>query len=453
MKQQPLGFICLIAFVAAIAGFLFGFDTGIISGALKYIAATYHIPSNDAFTQEMIVSSVPFGALVGAMLSSHSSDKLGRRRSIILSSILFTIGTAVIVGAINVDMVVLGRLILGLSVGLSAMIVPMYLSELSPARIRGSLIFVFQLAITIGILFSYLVNYYFSSTGAWRHMFAIGFIPSILLGVGMAVLPKSPRWLILKNRHDEAHHTLKRIRKTEDIHHEFHEIKNSCQTTDHARFKDLFSKDILPLVLISFSLFAFQQLSGINTIFYYAPRLFSEAGITNDQNAILAAVICGATNVIATIIGVYLVERMGRRKLLFLGFSGLVISLLLLGLGYHGLFGDDFGLYAVGLILAIIVFFAISLGGIPYILMAEIFPLRIRHLSMATASCANWGFNILVSATFLSAIESMGIGNTYLMYCILTACGFILAYFYMPETKNQTLEHIEKNLVGSFSAS
>ena len=205
--------IITIAFFATIAGLLFGFDTGVISGALQFISQAFHITKQHYQLQEFIVAAVPFGALIGAILSKRSSFLLGRRRSIITTAVMFVIGTLLVVFAVNVSMVIIGRLIMGIAVGLSAMIVPMYLSELSPPDIRGAIVFCFQLAITVGLFLAFLINALFID-GNWRAMFAVGLIPSILLWVGMLFLPSSPRWLILKGRVEEAKHVLKKYGNT-----------------------------------------------------------------------------------------------------------------------------------------------------------------------------------------------------------------------------------------------
>lgn len=447
-QNQPAtnyAYILTISVVAAIAGLLYGFDTGVISGALQFVSKTFNITDAQYKLKELIVSSVPIGALIGAVLSSKFSNGLGRRRSIIFSSIIFIIGTCVTTFAVNIDMVILGRLLMGYAVGLSSMIVPMYLSEVAPFQIRGAVIFLFQLAITIGIFSALVVNYLFASLENWRAMFAIGLVPSILLGLGMLALPFSPRWLMLKGRDAEAEAVLRKLRAREDVSGEMQDIRDSVKH-QQSGFKDLFSRKLFPLVIIAFGLFVFQQLSGINTIFYYAPTVFSDAGFGGSSGALLAAVATGATNVIATIIGVWVVDIIGRRALLFVGFIGIVICMGILGAAYLGYFGADIKWITLSAVLVYIIFFAISLGGVPYIMMSELFPLNVRGAGMATASCAGWGFNMLVSSTFLTFVHNLGMGKTFWMYAILSFAGFVFAYFLVPETRACPLERIEANL-------
>lgn len=442
--QVNYGFVILVTTVAAISGLLFGFDTGVISGALSFISATFHLTAHNTVMKEMIVSAVPMGALIGAVLSGKSANSLGRRRSVILSAILFVLGAAITAAAMHIMFVLLGRWIMGFAVGLSAMTVPMYLSEVAPPNVRGVAVFIFQLAITIGIMLAFVINYVFAGHAAWRMMFAVAIIPSVVLWVGMCFLPSSPRWLMLKGRDQEAKKTLARLSgDLADI--EYHAIKDSI-SRPRSGLRELFSKRMLPLVIIAFGVFVFQQLTGINTIFYYAPTIFHSAGYVGTKGAILASVVTGVVNVLSTFVGIALVDRLGRRKLLFIGMSGMVVCLAALGLGYHHVFGANIEVLAMVAVLAFIFFFAISIAGCAYLIMSELFPLRLRAAGMATASCANWGFNILVSATFLSLIQSIGIGDTFFLYGGFTLIGLIFIAILLPETKGVRLERIEENL-------
>lgn len=444
MKQKNLGFVMLIIITAAISGLLFGFDTGVISGALGFISTTFHISPYQVVLKEMIVSSVPIGALAGAIISGKSSDFLGRRKSIILSAVAFVIGTTLTATAFDVTEIIIGRLVMGFAIGVSAMIVPMYLAEISPPKIRGIAVFIFQLAITIGIMLAFVINYLFAGNENWRAMFFVGLAPAVILWLGMLALPKSPRWLMIKGKKAEAKKILAKL-GNDLAKDELKDIEDSIKHKQSG-FKELFSKRNRPLIIITFGLFVFQQLTGINTIFYYAPTIFHSAGYIGDKGAILASVATGVCNVLSTFVGIALVDRWGRRKLLHFGMAGMVICLTVLGLAYHHVFGHNIAALTMVSILAFIFFFATSIAGCAYLVMSELFPLRLRSAGMATASCANWGFNILVSATFLSLIQAIGIGNTFFLYAACTAAGLIFITKLLPETKGVTLEHIEANL-------
>ena len=445
-------FIIIIAFFATIAGLLFGFDTGVISGALQFISKTFSITSSNVGLKEVIVSSVPIGALIGACLSNISSRVIGRRNSIILTALLFIIGTLIACCASSVYEVVIGRLIMGLAVGLSAMIVPMYLSEVSPAKIRGSIVFCFQLAITIGLLGAFVINYFFAESENWRAMFAVGLIPSILLGVGMLFLPYSPRWLVMQKRNEEARKILKKLTSKEDVTFDINEIKGSLNKK-HKGFSKVFSKPIFTVAIICFLLFAFQQLIGINTIMYYAPTIYQHAGFAGSKGQILASLADGVAFVLATLVGIWAVDKFGRRRLFFIGFTGMIFCLCLLGFIYQRFFSlHTSQLLALASVVGYIIFFGISLGPLCYLMMSELFPLTYRGVGMAIASCGNWGFNVLVSSTFLTLIHILTISYTFFLYAICTFVGLLFCYFLVPETKGVSLEKIESNLYGGMAS-
>lgn len=448
---QYYRYVIGITLIAAITGLLMGFDTGIVSGALQFIVRTFHISQSEHFLQEIIVSAVPIGALIGAILSRFSAHLAGRRNTLIITATLFIIGTLLTMAANSVYFVIIGRLVMGFAVGLSSMAAPMYLSEISPYQIRGAIIFLFQLAVSIGLMMAFLINYIFAQHGNWRAMFGIGLIPSVLLAVGVLFLPKSPRWLLLMGREREAIVSLKKLRQNDNIIHEINDIKESVAHKP-LRFVELLSGKFLPVVVITFLLFAFQQLTGINTIFYYAPTVFNQAGFAGDSGAILASVSTGLIFVIGTVVGVWLVDIAGRRKLLITGCIAMAICLTVVAMNYLHMFGLHSQWIALIIMLVYIFFFSISMGGIPYVMMSELFPIHARSSGMALANCANWGFNILVSITFLSLINLFGISFTFITYAALTFIAFLFVYFFVPETKEVTLESIENNLYAGKSS-
>lgn len=443
-------YIIEIALVSALAGLLFGFDLVVISGALQFIAKTFALMPQQTFLREIIVSAVPGGALIGAICSSKSSLVFGRRKSIIITAIMFFGGTLLVVVAHNVMSVILGRLIMGFAVGLSATIVPMYLSEIAPPDIRGTVVFLYQFAITVGIAFGFVVNYIFQASGDWRYMFAVGLIPSALLGLGMLPLPASPRWLLTKGLLLPAKSALQKLRGRENVEQEIQEIQETVKHK-HGGLKLLFSKKMRPLVFISFGLFVFQQFTGINTIFYYAPNIFRAAGFSGTAAPTLASVSTGGMFVFATIFGVLLVDVIGRRKLLLIGLLGIATCQFLQGATLQHLFLHNIRMFSIVAALMAIAFYAISITGIAYLIMSEIFPLNIRTVGMAVASCANWGVNMLVAATFLTLSDAIGMGHTFWLYAFLTFIGFLFVWFFVPETKGRKLEEIEANLYAGVS--
>ena len=441
--QHATSLICLIAVFSTIAGLLFGFDTGIISGALAFIQHSFHI--QDQRILESIVSAVPLGALIGAIFSKSSSRRIGRRQSIINTAILFVIGTIFAIFAPNIWMLLIGRLLMGFAVGLSSMVVPMYLSEVAPANHRGAIVFCYQLAITLGLLLAFIINLAFAHQENWRAMFAIGLIPSILLGVGMLFLPASPRWLVLSGKESSARRVLQKLRQPEHVESELNAIKISAHH-QQLGLRNLVKKPFRGLALLTFSLFMFQQLTGINTIMYYAPTIYKYAGFHGNTGQLIASAADGIVFVLATIVSIFLVDQIGRRILFKIGYIGMIICLLLLAADLHGMIHYDMGKIALLAALSYLIFFGISMGPLPYLLMSELFPLNIKSTGMALASCANWGFNVLVSSTFLSLIHAIGISMTFLGYAICTLIGLIIAYYFVPETKGTTLDNIEDHL-------
>jgi len=461
-KKTNYGYILGLAIVSAIAGLLFGFDIGIISGALPFISKTFHIissktshlsyllfgviPVTGTFLKEAIVAAVPGGALIGAIVSAKFARSLGLRRSIILTGILFFIGTLMATIATSIDLLVFSRLVMGFAVGVSATIVPMYLAEVAPPKIRGATIFLYQMAITVGIFMAAIINYVFATIPdpSWRWMFAIGLIPAAFLSIGMFMLPSSPRWLVRKGKVALAEEALKKLRDTDNVALELADIRESLQHAEHG-LKVLFSKRFRPLVIIAFGLFVFQQLTGINTIFYYAPTIFENAGFHGVQGAIAAALLTTGINVFATLFGIWFVDSLGRRKLLSIGLTGIIICMFIMGAAYHNWFPHKDWVLLIGALL-FIAFFAISISGISYIIMSEIFPLNIKTVGMAVAGCANWGFNWLIASTFLTLVGTIGIGNADWLYATCSVLALIFVLCLVPETKNRSLEDITRNL-------
>jgi SP family galactose:H+ symporter-like MFS transporter len=451
MQEYRTLYISFVAFFATIAGLLFGFDTAIISGALKFILIDLNIDKSNFILQEFIVSSVPLGAFIGSIISKYSSNLLGRKKSISVTSILFSLGTIISICQNNVDTVIIGRLIMGLGVGLSSMIVPMYLSEISPFSIRGTIVFCYQLAVTIGLLLAFLTNYVFSISGNWRHMFLIGLFPSIILLFGTFILPESPRWLVIKNKLSEAKYVLNKLLGNDKlVNKQLEDIKFSSSSKNSFSFFYFFHKPISTITLFCILMFALQQLSGINVIMYYSPTIYQQAGFYNTKQQLLAALLNGFVFVIFTAFGAWLVDRIGRRKLLMIGLAGMFLCLLTLSLLYnkYTIFAhSDYKMFlSIISIIGHITFFAISLGPLPYLIMSELFPLKMREYGMAIASCSNWGFNVIVSSTFLSLVNLFNMSYTFLFYSFFVFIGLIFCFFFMPETKGISLEKIERNI-------
>ncbi len=435
-------FVYIAATFAALGGLLFGYDTGVISGAELFLKNDFTLST---FALEVIVSGVLAGAAVGALLGGRLADLFGRRKLLIVTAIIFGAGGIVCAAATSPAILVIGRIIVGLGIGLASGTVPVYISEVSPADARGWQVSLFQLAITVGILLAYIVDYAFASIQGWRWMFGLAVVPAAIFGTGMLFLPESPRWLARRGHHEKARAMLSRIRGTSDVSAELQEIERSLAHADErGRLSDLFAPSVRPALVVGIGLAIFQQVTGINTVIYYAPLIIQSAGISSESGAILATAGIGVVNVLMTIVAMWLIDRVGRRPLLLVGTAGMVATLGLLGLAFR-MSGKSGALVWLAVIsmMVYVASFAISLGPIFWLLISEIYPLKIRSSSEGLAAAFNWGSNLLVSLTFLTLLETIGSARTFWLYGLFAIAAWIFSYFRVPETKGRTLEEIE----------
>lgn len=443
-QASSTSFVYVAAAFAALGGLLFGYDTGVISGALIFIRKSFALST---FQQEFVVSVVLVGAAIGAFSGGHFADQLGRRATLLVTAAIFIAGAFICAAAVSVSMLVAGRAVVGLGIGLASSTVPLYISEVSPAKARGWQVSLFQLAITVGILAAYLVDYAFAATEAWRWMLGLAAVPGVLLGAGMLYLPETPRWLAKHADITVARRVLARIRGTENVETEIQEIQATIAVSEeHGRWSDLLAPAVRPALALGIGLAIFQQITGINTVIYYAPTIIQKAGISSASGAILATAGIGLVNVIMTVVSMWLIDRVGRRPLLLVGIAGMILTLGFLGLAFQvSSQSPALAQIAVITLMAYVASFAISLGPIFWLLIAEIYPLRIRGIAEGTAAGANWAANFLVSLTFLTLIELLGSTRTFWLYGLLAVAGWLFSYFLVPETKGRTLEEIERS--------
>lgn len=436
-------FVYFSAIICAIGGLLFGFDTGIISGALLFIREDLGLSS---FMQGAVVSAILVGAIVGAGTAGYLADRFGRRWMTMVAAVIFALGALGSAFAPTVWLLIVSRVILGLAVGASTVFVPLYIAEIAPAHVRGALTAMFQLAITLGIVVAYMVNLALEPWEAWRWMLGLGAVPAVILLLGMLPLPDTPRWLSERGREDEARAVLQRSRNTnEEVERELREMEES-KNQEEAGWGELRRAWVRPMLIVGIGLAAGQQLVGINTIIYYAPTIMEATGLEADIS-ILATLGVGVVNVVFTAIALLLIDRVGRKPLLLFGLVGLAIALLILGAGYAlpGLSGVVAYVTFAGLVLYI-ASFAASFGVVLWVVLPEIFPLRIRGSAMGLCTICHWSANLLVSLTFPVLIAAIGEASTFWGYCVISIGAFIFVYFLMPETKGRTLEEIEQDL-------
>jgi len=435
-------FVYVVAAMAALNGLLFGFDTGIISGAILFINDTFSL---SPLVEGIVVSGAMAGAAGGAMLGGRLADRIGRRKLILLSAVVFFIGSFLMSVAPNVPVLVAGRLVDGVAIGFASVVGPLYISEIAPPKIRGGLTSLHQLMVTIGILSSYFVNYAFADGGAWRWMLGTGMVPAVVLGLGVLKMPESPRWLFSHGRPDDARRVLERTREG-SVDEELTEIEETVERESGTSLRDLLAPWLRPALVVGVGLAVLQQITGINAVMYYAPTILESTGFGSTAS-ILATVGIGAVNVGITVVAISLVDRVGRRPLLLVGTGGMTVTLAALGVIFYlpGLSGV-LGIAATVCLMLYISFFAIGLGPVFWLLISEIYPLSVRGSAEGLATVANWGANLAVSLSFPILTASVGPSATFWLFGVFSAVALVFTYSLVPETKGRTLEAIEADL-------
>jgi SP family arabinose:H+ symporter-like MFS transporter len=431
--------------VAAVGGLLFGYDTAVVAGAIGFIQKRYDL---SAAMVGWIASCALVGCMVGAMFAGKLSDKIGRKKVLILSGILFGISSAGIALPMDLDWFVVFRLIGGLGIGIASMLAPMYISEIAPAEIRGRLVSINQLGIVSGILLIYFVNATIAgwydeawniSTG-WRWMFGSGLFPSVFFLLLLFFVPESPRWLAQKERYDEAKLILTKVNGSAKADEELAEIKEALNI-EKSSFSDILKPGIRKALLIGVILCIFSQVTGINAIMYYAPEIFKSTGDASGS-ALMQTVLVGIINVLFTLVAIKYVDKWGRRTLLLIGCAGMAVCLSIVGSAFY--FGFAQGYLVLVAILAYISFFAISLGPLAFVVIAEIFSNRNRGMAMSVCIFFLWGSVYIVSQSFPMLLASIGSAFTFWVYMLMSVFAFLFVYKLIPETKGKSLEEIER---------
>lgn len=437
MKSSVKGFMFYIAFVASLGGLLFGFDTAVISGAEKAIQQIYGLSD---FSHGFTIAIALFGTIVGALVCSRPVEKYGRLKSLKTVAYLYLIsalGSALIV---NWYSFLFFRFIGGLAVGASSVVGPMYIAEVSPSHWRGRFVAFFQFNIVFGIVIAYLSNYCISGIpNDWQWMLGVLAIPALLFGILLNTVPESPRWLVKEHRDEQARQSLIKIGET-DVDKELAEIEASL-SNDTGSNESLFQRKYLKPLLYAFFIATFNQLSGINSILYYAPRIFELSGVFHDS-AMMQSIIIGLTNLTFTMIGMVLIDKVGRKNLLYVGSLGMVISLASVSYGFYT--NDFSGYYMLVCLMGFIAFFAVSLGAVIWVLISEVFPTAVRSKGQVFGSMTHWVWNAILSWMFPVFLVT---GGTYIFgfFAVAMLFSFFFALI-LPETKNKSLEQIQKEL-------
>jgi sugar porter (SP) family MFS transporter len=451
VSQEPVGrAVVWTAAITALGGLLFGYDTGVVSGALLFLHTSFG--NVTSFDKELVTGLLLVGAAVGAFGSGRLSDRIGRRPVILLTASVFVVGVLGAAFSPALWILITMRFVIGLAVGSASMAVPLYISEVAPPRVRGALVSFNQLALTMGILVAFLVDYALSSSAAWRLMFGLAAIPAVLLFVGMLTQAESPVWLITHGRTAEARRVLVRVRSRDhDVDGEIDEIKSLGER--RSSYRELLRPDVRKLVVLGVLLAVFQQITGINTVIYYAPTLLHQAGLGNSAS-LLANVGNGVVNVGMTVVAIWLIDKVGRRVLLIGGTVGMAIALFVVAATF-AVSGNTLGhTAAIVAVVSLAVYtgsFAIGLGPVFWLLISEIYPAQIRGKSMSIATIANWGANFVVAISFLTLLNTISNAGTFFLLGFLSLAA--VAYFWkrVPETEGLTLEEIEREMVDSTS--
>jgi MFS transporter, SP family, galactose:H+ symporter len=435
-------FTCVLA---ALAGLMFGLDIGVISGATQFIQKDFQVSDH---TIEWIVSAMMLGAAIGALGASSMSARLGRKRSLILGAILFVTGSLLCGGAWSPQTLIAARFILGLAIGIATFNAPLYLAEVAPEKIRGAMISLYQLMITIGILVAFLSDTAFSYSGNWRWMLGVIAIPGALFLLGVTLLPDSPRWLMMRGRTAQAADVLRRLRGDENVvQREMADIAEQLKTPQRGWHLFQENANFRRSVGLGVLLQLMQQFTGMNVVMYYAPRIFQNMGYDTHAQLWFTAIV-GLTNVLATFIAIGLVDKLGRKPILYIGFVVMALGLGVVGSMMHiGITSHAAQMFTVTMLLIFIVGFAMSAGPLIWTLCSEVQPLKGRDFGIGCSTVTNWVANMIVGATFLTLLNSVGNAATFWLYALLNAVFIGLTFWLVPETKGVTLEQIERNLM------
>jgi sugar porter (SP) family MFS transporter len=428
---------------------LFGYDTGVISGALLFIPNDFKL---SPFLQGAIVSGLLLGAMIGAAGAGRLSDRLGRRRLIIVAAVVFTIGSLLAALAPSVGILVAARVIIGVAVGSAALVVPLYLSEIAPTEIRGAIASLNQLMIVGGILVAFIVNAILASSGNWRLMLGLAAVPSLVLLVGMLFMPETPRYLVHAGEEETAREVLEDLPGDERPEERIGEIREVEQKEEGGSGLGALwrARWVRPALLVATGLAVFQQLVGINTIIYYAPTTLTNVGF-DKTSAIYANLIIGVLNVAMTVIAIRIIDRVGRKPLLFAGVGGMVGSLLVLGVSLSVLAtphhpGDPAAVVTLVCLATFIGSFAATWGPVVWVMIPEVLPLSVRGTAMGVAVFGNWAANFAVSQTFPPLLKALGPGPVFLGYAGLGVMAGLFVMKFVTETKGRSLEEIEAAL-------
>ncbi|XP_065843268.1 solute carrier family 2, facilitated glucose transporter member 10-like [Oscarella lobularis] len=470
-KEATTAYVWICAAMAALGGVLFGYDVGIISGALVLLRCDFDLSKTE---ESLTVSVMLIGAMIASLTGGFVIDAIGRRLAIIINAVIFVVGASILAASKTYGMLIFGRLIVGFGVSLSAIGECIYISEISPPHRRGALVSLNEFGITVGFLLAYAINLAFINVDeGWRYMFGLSVVPAAIQGIVMIFLPPSPRYLLLKYHDTEAKEVLQKLRGRLDVETELDSIRgviiqektyslfDICRQAGGMRYR----------LFIAVSLVLLQQFTGQPNVLYYATTIFEQVGFSSDSSAARVTLILGLTKVVSTVISLLLIDKAGRRRFLLFGATGMMLAI-----GAMGITLTDVGipeknetsclisnitknetgtgvelsaLVRVVSLISLLLYvscYAFSFGPVTWLILSEIFPVEFRGRAVAISTVANWGGNLIVSSTFLQLLKSIGIAATFLSYAFICLCSIAFIFTFVPETKGRTLEDIGKEL-------
>lgn len=435
------GFLLRVSSIAALGGVLYGYDMGIIAAAAIFVKRTFALST---FMEELVVAVVLIGAMIGAIAGGAIADQIGRRATLVWAAGIFIVGSLLAPWSPNVWVLIVARAIIGAGIGFTSVTAPVYVSELAPPQSRGMLIGLYQFALTLGIALADLMGYWLAAQQQWRLMFGIAVVPTILLLIAVLAVPESPRWLFAHGRTTDAEAVLRSYTDSIGTQRFIADIQQALRTQVEQKWSALWSPAVRGLLFIAIGLTVLQQVTGINTIIYYGPQIFELAGSTSHASAIFATLLVALVNVLFTLIGIALVDRVGRKPLLYIGVSGMTIALFALSYAFShtSQLGSSMGAVAIACLMVYIACFALGLGAIAWILVAEVFPLAVRGRGVAAGTLFSGIANFAVSLTFLSMIDAIGSARTFAVYGTLSIVTLLFVRFVVPETCRRDLESI-----------
>ncbi|WP_342022772.1 sugar porter family MFS transporter [Arthrobacter citreus] len=438
------------SWIATLGGFLFGYDTGVINGALPFMQDDLGLTP---FTEGLITSSLLFGAAFGAVIAGQLADRFGRRRLLMMLAVVFLAGALGTAVAPSIGLMVVARVVLGLAVGGASAVVPMFLSEIAPAARRGQMVTRDQLMIVTGQLAAFTTNAVIGNVWGeenhiWRWMLAVASLPAIALWIGMKFVPESPRWLAAQGRYPQMMAVLQKIRSSEDAQTEYDDVRAlaSHETTRRGSLKDFAEPWLFRVLLIGMGMSVVQQITGVNAIVYYGTQILADAGFGTEA-ALTANIANGVVSVAAAILGIWLLGRVGRRPMLITGLIGTSSTLLLIGVASLTMAeGTARGFVVLSLTVAFLAFQQGSISPVTWLMIAEIFPLRVRGLGMGLSVFVQWMANFAVGFSFPMLMAGLGISSTFFIFVGLGLCAILFVRRFMPETQGKSLEQLETEL-------